>query len=75
MVSNKSFIAFLYATMMIILVVFCGTKEARKYLGYGALAKDRDPTCSFHYPKGCIKHESNHYHRGCETSTRCRRDS
>lgn len=67
---------------MIILLVFCGIGEGRdmedsydviEALGYGAIAKDRIPSCSFKDPKMCVKIPAKHYSRGCEISTRCRR--
>lgn len=97
MASNKSLASFLFATVIIILVVFCGINEARhmgnshymseserhmkisydvnKYLGYGALGRDRSPGCSFKNPKECLKDVANHfYKRGCELINRCRHE-
>ncbi|ESQ30952.1 hypothetical protein EUTSA_v10012132mg [Eutrema salsugineum] len=104
MASSKSHTVSLFATILIIFLVFCGIGEARdlkdsdvidserniksspdvfgslkdsrdkiESLGYGAIAKDRIPGCSSANPNECIKHPANHYSRGCEISTRCRR--
>ncbi|ESQ37420.1 hypothetical protein EUTSA_v10003039mg [Eutrema salsugineum] len=87
MASYKSLTVFLFAAMLIILLVFCGTGEARdlkdsddvtesekiESLGYGAITKDRIPSCSSKNPKECVKQPANHYSRGCEISTRCHR--
>ncbi|CAL9238190.1 unnamed protein product [Arabidopsis halleri] len=72
---KKSPIVFLFATMMIILFMLCGSGEART-LGYGAvLGKDKIPACGYKNPNSCVKQPVNHYHRGCEKLNRCGRDA
>lgn len=84
MTSYKSLAFCLFATMMVILLVFCGNGEAKRIenshdgiesLGYGVIAKDRILGCNFHNPKKCIKNTVNHYRRGCGYLTRCHRSS
>ncbi|KAG7568575.1 Rapid ALkalinization Factor [Arabidopsis thaliana x Arabidopsis arenosa] len=70
---KKSPIVFLFATMMIILFMFCGSGEART-LGYGAIKGGQIP-CGYKNPNSCVKQPVNHYHRGCEKLTRCARDA
>ncbi|ESQ30951.1 hypothetical protein EUTSA_v10012049mg [Eutrema salsugineum] len=72
MASSKSHTVSLFATILIIFLVFY-SRDKIESLGYGAIAKDRIPGCSSANPNDCIKHPANHYSRGCEISTRCRR--
>ncbi|XP_019094128.1 PREDICTED: protein RALF-like 7 [Camelina sativa] len=71
---KKNLTSFIIVLIMIVLSMFseCGEGMKRKHLGYGAIGKDRIPACGFKNPKECIKIPANPYHRGCETSTRCR---
>ncbi|ESQ29397.1 hypothetical protein EUTSA_v10023965mg [Eutrema salsugineum] len=67
---KKSLTVLLFVT--IILSMFCGNGEARKWLGYGAMGKDKIPACGSKNPSECIKNPVNHYYSGCEGFEHCR---
>ncbi|EFH62836.1 hypothetical protein ARALYDRAFT_893442 [Arabidopsis lyrata subsp. lyrata] len=64
-----------FVSMMIILSLFSGFGEGRKYLKYGVITKDRIPNCRQN-PENCVRVPANQYHLppGCKNSTHCYRE-